>query len=564
MRFCFFYWTTLALAGGMLAAGCGNPRWRPVDASSKSKLPPPPQTSDQAPIDQSKVEAHARYAAGVVDAAGENPALAMDEFFQAATNDPGNEPLVLEVTRDFLQTGQADRALKILDLATAQPSASGELFARLGETCFQLGRTDRATSASLMAIKKSPGLIGGYQTLFQIYLRNKQLSAAMDILDKAARVSRAGPDFLLTLGELYSRVAVQLPGQSKTAFDRALEIYQRAARIDFKETDLRLRLADGFSVLGKFDQAAQIYLGLSRELADSPFLRETVEKKLVEISAQIKDRKLLGELLETLINENPTEPSAYFLLGALAYDETNYNKAAECFTRVILLNPEFEPAYENLAGAQIEMDKTAEAKMTLENGLKKFPRSFDLENLSGIVDSRLKDYTNAVRHFTTAEVIAQATNPKKLTDYFYFQFGSACERLGDIAQAEKYFLKCLSLSPSFDEAQNYLGYMWAEHGMNLERAHELITKAVTTDPKNPAYLDSMAWVLFKLNQPRDALAFELKAVANSKDDDAEIDGHLGDIYSALGETAKAREFWKKSLALEPNDEIKRKLDSTGR
>ena len=45
-------------------------------------------------------------------------------------------------------------------------------------------------------------------------------------------------------------------------------------------------------------------------------------------------------------------------------------------------------------------------------------------------------------------------------------------------EAEKYFEKCLQLAPDFADAMNYLGYMWAEHGVKLAQARELIEKAL--------------------------------------------------------------------------------------
>ncbi len=39
-----------------------------------------------------------------------------------------------------------------------------------------------------------------------------------------------------------------------------------------------------------------------------------------------------------------------------------------------------------------------------------------------------------------------------------------------------------SCSPNFAEAQNYLGYMWAEHGIKLDQARDLITKALKAEP----------------------------------------------------------------------------------
>jgi tetratricopeptide (TPR) repeat protein len=108
-----------------------------------------------------------------------------------------------------------------------------------------------------------------------------------------------------------------------------------------------------------------------------------------------------------------------------------------------------------------------------------------------------------------------------------------------------------------------LGYMWAEHGLKLEKARELIEKAVKAEPKNAAFLDSMAWVLYKLNQPAEALPYALKAAELSEQPDATVDDHIGDIYAALKQLDKAREFWRKSLALEPNEEIQKKLDASG-
>ena len=79
-------------------------------------------------------------------------------------------------------------------------------------------------------------------------------------------------------------------------------------------------------------------------------------------------------------------------------------------------------------------------------------------------------------------------------------------------------------------------------------------------PENDAYLDSMGWVLFKLNRPKEALDYILKAIQFSKQEDAEVYDHLGDIYSALGETEKAREAWRKSAAIEPSEPVQKKLN----
>jgi Tfp pilus assembly protein PilF len=105
--------------------------------------------------------------------------------------------------------------------------------------------------------------------------------------------------------------------------------------------------------------------------------------------------------------------------------------------------------------------------------------------------------------------------------------------------------------------------MWAEHGTNLDNARDLIEKALKAEPKNAAYLDSMAWVLFKIGKPKEALDYALKSVAAPEEPDPTEYDHLGDIYKALNQPDRAREAWQKSLSLEPNDAVKKKLEEEG-
>ena len=106
--------------------------------------------------------------------------------------------------------------------------------------------------------------------------------------------------------------------------------------------------------------------------------------------------------------------------------------------------------------------------------------------------------------------------------------------------------------------------MWAEHGWHLARAREMIEKALKLEPKNAAYLDSLAWVLYKSEQPKEALDYAVKAVELSAEPDATLYDHLGDIYAALSQTDEARDAWQKSLTVESDDQVRKKLKALPR
>ena len=335
----------------------------------------------------------------------------------------------------------------------------------------------------------------------------------------------------------------------------------RAEKMEIASTQLRLKLADGFFMLGDDDRAATLYLEEVDKLGDLPLLREVVRARLTDIYMRSRDRKHAVEQLQAILRSDPSNAQAYYYLGNIAYDEKRWADAADYLKKALIFSPDLEQAYYDLASVQIADDKAADALATLEKARTKFPQSFALEYLSGVALTEQKDYNNAINHFTTAEVIAKATDPGLLTKIFYFQAGTAFEQNGNLAEAEECFGKCLKLDPDFADTLNYLGYMWTEHGTNLDKAREMIGKALKAEPKNPAYIDSMGWVLFKLDRPKEALDYEIKAVELAEKPDAILYDHLGDIYAALHQMDRAREAWRKSLAVEPNDQIRQKLES---
>ena len=74
------------------------------------------------------------------------------------------------------------------------------------------------------------------------------------------------------------------------------------------------------------------------------------------------------------------------------------------------------------------------------------------------------------------------------------------------------FQSLLEGDPDDAASANYLGYMWADHGRNLAEALQLISRAVAVDPENPAYLDSLGWVHYRLGDLQQAEYWLQRAV----------------------------------------------------
>jgi uncharacterized protein HemY len=132
----------------------------------------------------------------------------------------------------------------------------------------------------------------------------------------------------------------------------------------------------------------------------------------------------------------------------------------------------------------------------------------------------------------------------------------------DKAGVELQFL--LKERPDDPTYNNDLGYIWADHDMNLDQAETMIRKAIAEDRKqrqklakdgdkteadkvNAAYLDSLGWVLFKQKKYQEAKPVLEQAVQDKEGQHVEIFDHLGEVHLALGERADAIAAWKKGI-----------------
>lgn len=102
--------------------------------------------------------------------------------------------------------------------------------------------------------------------------------------------------------------------------------------------------------------------------------------------------------------------------------------------------------------------------------------------------------------------------------------------------------------------------MWADKGVHLNEALDMINKAIALEPDNGAYLDSLGWVLYKMGRYEEALPHLRRAVELIKEDSVVYD-HLAELLLKLGKRDEAISQWRRAHEVDPaNKEIIEKLD----
>jgi len=196
---------------------------------------------------------------------------------------------------------------------------------------------------------------------------------------------------------------------------------------------------------------------------------------------------------------------------------------------------------------------------------------------AGRYDEALKETDAILKEYSAKKEIRDAMRAR----------AAVLSAKGEHGQAERELRKLFEQDPNDAGVCNDLGYQLAEQSRNLDESERLIRRAIELDraekskggsednegddiEENPAYLDSLAWVLFRKGQAADARRILEKAVAHPDTrDDITIWDHLGDVCYRLGDASEARSAWTRALenAKEErrmrkdsrSDEIQRKL-----
>src|SRR5690606_8707350 len=128
----------------------------------------------------------------------------------------------------------------------------------------------------------------------------------------------------------------------------------------------------------------------------------------------------------------------------------------------------------------------------------------------------------------------------------FYARGVAYERAGDWQSAERDLTRALELNPDQPFVMNYLAYSWADAGVKLEEAEELLSRAVLLRPDDGAITDSLGWVLFRAGRTEEAVGVLERAAALAPADPV-VNDHLGDAYWAVGRRREAVYQWRIAL-----------------
>lgn len=150
-------------------------------------------------------------------------------------------------------------------------------------------------------------------------------------------------------------------------------------------------------------------------------------------------------------------------------------------------------------------------------------------------------------------------------DDLYFLIGVYQEQGQQVAKCISTMKELIRKNPNHSGALNYLGYLWAEQGIKLHIAEQLILRALSLKPGDGYYLDSLGWVYYKQGLFEKALDTLQRAAAVAPNEGI-ISEHIGDTLRQLKRSSESKQYYQRALEAKELKEadikrIRRKLEA---
>lgn len=422
------------------------------------------------------------------------------------------------------------------------------------------------------------------QAIPQLYGRASDKSAATAIVEKALadqlQNPAAGPVAWTTIGRM--RLAA---GDRKGALEAARQAQAQEASLDSAAL-LALQLLEAGEA-----QAEPLVV---RYMAGKP--QPQIRMAYAGVLLNLQRFAEAGTQLDTLTREAPDMAEAWLLKASLALQSDRLPEAdasLEQFERLLQSYPPADPRKAAMNQAYLLRSQIAEKRGDLaqaESWLAKVDNSTELLAAQARRASllarqgKLQEAVAVIRRLPArnaqeeklklvaeAQLLRDAKQYKQAFDVqgkavalapddydLVYDQAMLAEKAGDLDGMERLLRQIIEKRPDYQHAYNALGYSFAERGIRLPEARQLIAKALEFAPKDPFITDSLGWVEFRMGNHAEAA--RLLGEAFQRQPDPEIAAHLGEVLWTMGEREKALDVWRTGLRLnKDNDTLQETL-----
>lgn len=457
---------------------------------------------------------------------------------KAAELDQNNKWYKIRLADFYKQNGEYESFISIYDQLLENEPANLEYLESYIDALLHLGHFETVIE-KLNIVEENIG-ITDYISLEKIEIY-KLLGNNDKVVEEMEKLSNAIPyetRYLSMLAELYM--------QNKREKD-AFKIYLKIKEINPNDPYINISLLEYYQKNGEIDNAYQEFiLSIKNKNLDYNTKAQIYEYWFENKGDNENVIREAEEAGKAFIETHPDKELGYYVLGTVYYNNKIYDKAQQYYLDAIEKDSTSFITWYQLAITDMELKNNDALYQHTKTALRFYPEQPFFYLLNGIALVEMKNYEDAIKAFEKGRFMSA---DKSLTSDFDTYIADAYHQLGNKAKTYEYYDRVLKNNPENVYVLNNYAYFLSIDGIRLDEALKMSAITIEKEPKNVTFLDTYAWILYKLERYKEAKKWMEKVFSYDKNPQGINYEHYGDILYKLGDTQKAVQNWKKANKL---------------
>ena len=340
---------------------------------------------------------------------------------------------------------------------------------------------------------------------------------------RATRSSELDPDF--TRAQLLYARALMFEGDADKAIEYLAHMIGDSPNPD---PDARMELSLMYMLSGRDDDALS---QVNQVLLEQPGRTDGLRLMAI-INFRLERLDAAWDDFQDLLASGQYRMDALYYLGRIADYREQYERAVRLYREVRYGSNSMFAQRRASALLAHQLDDVEGAFRLLDEFAESSP-----DNAVDVVMLRAQLLVSLERYDEALELYEKAVEFRPDNENMILGRSDLLIRIGRIDDAIAEYRKALKRWPDSALTLNALGYTLADKTDQYVEAEKLIRKALEFDPDNPAIIDSLGWVLYKLGQLEAGL--EQLEIAYEKYRDHEVAAHIVEVLAELGRQDEA-------------------------
>lgn len=439
--------------------------------------------------------------------------------------------------------GNKKLAVEFLKKATTLDPQKEKPYLYLIQAYRDLGQIELAIDTAEKMVVNLPRSIDALIISAYLYIDQKENAKALEVTYKA---------HMLSIDHLQVKILYGYSLLLNKKTRRAGEAFAGVAAEMLLHAEAYMNVMSLYSRLGGLSKVLEVF----RENLKGRNIASSLYEQMVLLAWEVDKRELASKSLQRISRKNT--PLYYYLSGVEAESRSQNKQSLLLFEKIRKQSHFYPFAQAKIAKILYAKGDKEKAMNICLSAVKEGVYRAELIEIAVMIYDEKKQYKEAIG------VLYKAREEFPRIPQITYSLAYYLEKTGDYESFLVMIKKVIKDFPAFPKALNLLGYVYAKRGENLDEAKQLVVEALTYEPSNPYFLDSLGWILFKQGKNEQALSILLKAygfilqIKEGGDNQALIMEHLGDVYRSLQQKKKASLFYQNSLPLfSEKDDIKR-------